>query len=503
MWMIVLATAAVGLGRPALMDTAPPPPSGPAAVRNAKAPASKTAEALKAWAKANIDWGKDGPIGGGPSGVIALRAGGLAVTPEGYLRGWIRTETTAPVNARPGLSIRSGQSLSEFDCSGRRMRDLVNDLHRDSNLQGPGVVDETNGRAWRAVKPKTQDDMALRAICGLRQRQADAQQAQTRTLALIDPPPSPPPGDNIPRSPPAPTAADPEAVKAWIEANIAFGGDSVAGQNPTGVLLVRPYTARRTIEGLVQVWQRFESFAPRQAAAGTPTRSAQMQWEFDCAGKRTRQTAAIEYPFSNLQGAPSPGVSPAGWEAVAAGGLLGRELEQLCGAREHMPVLSPAPAPAAAGADRPLSPPTDTSPAAVLAWAQAHLDMAGLRPMALSAEGVDLVDTASVSGPPDGVRRARIRSEFFTAHHGPVVTRSMLRDKSYDCAAGRFRVTRVEVFPFNNLKGQGASQDNPDSAAWQTPRAGTMEAQELALMCPKPQARPEPSPPPAAGSQSL
>ena len=84
----------------------------------------------------------------------------------------------------------------------------------------------------------------------------------------------------------------------------------------------------------MQVWQRFESFNAGRA------RSSQMQWEFDCSGKRARLRTAWTYPFNNLQGAPGPSPSSTEWRPAPDGGVQAKVLARLCEARDRLPVLA-------------------------------------------------------------------------------------------------------------------------------------------------------------------
>ena len=479
MWMIALAAAAATVSaQPAIMATAPPAPAGPDVVKVAKPPAGPGVAQLKAWGQANIAWDKDLPLGGDERSLFALRGGALTQTTEGYLRVWIRTEFTSPTGPVKGILVRSSQALREFDCDGRRVRNLARELHEQNNLQGQGLAEEDAARAWAPTRPQSVYETERAAVCALRQRPAATAQAQTqpKALAAIDPPPEPPPGDGAARTPEPPKAAGVDAIRAWFEANIVAGGDAVEGLSPTGVLALRPYTARRTPDGLVQVWQRFESFAPGTA------RSSQMQVEFDCASKRARLRTAWAYPFNNLQGDAQPSLSSSEWRPLADGSVQAKEQAMLCAALDRLPVLLPPPA---AGAPSTPPPPPQPDSKAVEAWAKTYLQTPGLILVAASEEGVEYIAPA-VTGPPGGVRGYKIRGEYVRPHPGPVLTRSMAEDKAVDCAAGKLKVTRLEAYPFNNLRGQGVRLD---SDAWLEPRPGSLDAVEIGLLCGKPKSK--------------
>lgn len=151
--------------------------------RFAEPPADRGETTVKAWRAAHIEAGPYGYVASDADGAHYLFAPLWQDLLAGdAIRVWVRTEFFNP-QLHDALTYRSSNTLREFDCKERRVRDLAADAYPLLNLQGEAHSEDAQAPGWRYLRLGEIERDELRAACALRETRR-AEQAKNWSDAM-------------------------------------------------------------------------------------------------------------------------------------------------------------------------------------------------------------------------------------------------------------------------------------------------------------------------------
>jgi hypothetical protein len=157
---------------------------------------------------------------------------------------------------------------------------------------------------------------------------------------------------------PYPTAGDPPALAAWITANTRLKLEQVVVAGPDSVFAVEPSTAAPAIAGGRRIRLRQEVVRPTFAVV-LGGRSAVLDLDIDCQGRRALRRSFDVYTAPNLTGAIDKLGADLRWTPADPGTALAAVVDATCDPLAPRPLdpdrpateaSTPAQAPAAASA---------------------------------------------------------------------------------------------------------------------------------------------------------
>jgi hypothetical protein len=128
-------------------------------------------------------------------------------------------------------------------------------------------------------------------------------------------------------------------------------------------------------------------------------------------------------------------------------------------------------------------PPASVTPVDVALWRKAYVDETGVVPVGASDKGMEYGVAGSFSLTAQGTVKGWMRwEEFQPTTVGHDTTRSFTQLVEVDCRGGRGRMLAMDLYPYNNLKGEVRHVDAQDPA-WAYPRPGSVLEQNVGMMC--------------------
>jgi hypothetical protein len=150
--------------------------------RFADPPADRGETTVRAWLAAHVEAGPYGYVASDADGAHYLFAPRWQDLLTGdAIRVWVRTEFFNP-QLHDALTYRSSNTLREFDCEERRVRDLAADAYPLLNLQGEAHSEDAQAPKWRYLRLGEVGRDELRAACALRETRR-TEQARSRSGA--------------------------------------------------------------------------------------------------------------------------------------------------------------------------------------------------------------------------------------------------------------------------------------------------------------------------------
>ena len=128
-------------------------------------------------------------------------------------------------------------------------------------------------------------------------------------------------------------------------------------------------------------------------------------------------------------------------------------------------------------------PPASVTPVDVSIWRSSYVNETGAVPVGASDKGMEygVAGSFSITGP--GTVKGWMRWEEFTPTVvGSETTRSFTQLVEVDCRGGRGRLLALDLYPYNNLKGEARHVDAQDPQ-WSYARPGSVLEQNMAMMC--------------------
>lgn len=127
-------------------------------------------------------------------------------------------------------------------------------------------------------------------------------------------------------------------------------------------------------------------------------------------------------------------------------------------------------------------PPATMDNSGVSKWIHDYLRIDGWAVLAADGNAVALGSPEGVGQRSDGLV-ANIRHEYYKAVTiGGKPTRSNLQTRVFDCTGKRQRVIAMDIYTFNNLKGEMWTASNAD-APWSTPAENSLNRRVLDRVC--------------------
>lgn len=137
--------------------------------RFAEPPADRAESTVRAWLASHIDAGPYDYVASDGDGARYLFAPRWQDLLTGdTIRVWVRTEFFNP-QLHDALTYRSINTLKDFDCKERRVRDLAADAYPLLNLQGEVHSEDAQAPRWRYLRLGEVERDELRAACVLRE----------------------------------------------------------------------------------------------------------------------------------------------------------------------------------------------------------------------------------------------------------------------------------------------------------------------------------------------
>jgi hypothetical protein len=218
-------------------------------------------------------------------------------------------------------------------------------------------------------------------------------------------------------APPAPKSTAPADIEDWVQHNLWPMGYFRLGtaNDAVSYLQIRPDQDLR--KPIVQVWIRYENFAPQTINDHT-VRSLRVVYDIDCDGRRMHALSAEGFPDLNLQGAVDAVHMEGAWMTPGPTTPNAQQIAYVCEAKAKIlagppaTAAGPRAAPSASTAAGGPSPPRSTSDADVEAWIAENLDLKGAYRFEYQPNAVVLLYVREDLRPGQ-VARVEARHEFF------------------------------------------------------------------------------------------